>query len=153
MSFESYAASHFTLFTMAGTNAKPLEAMFGDLGNYDDMVGNRVNHDLWQVVKIRYLGDSFSGVFPPSITYSDGSNKLIAAIEGTVGKFALCGFNQGAAICSIVYREIMAGTLQHRRGDLVAGVMFGNPLREEGHTIPGGLDPPQKFIFSKYTSF
>lgn len=147
MSYESYAASHFTLFTLAATNAKPLELLVGDLGNYDDMVGNRVDRNLWRVVPIRYLGDSFTGVFPPVITYTDGFRKLVAAIEGTVGKFALCGFSQGAGVCSMVYKEIMEGTLQHRRGDLVAGVMFGNPMREQGHTIPGGADPGGHGLF------
>lgn len=141
MSYESYAASHFTLFTLSTTNSKQWLKVVGDLGNYDEMVANRVDRDLWQVVRVRYLGDEFSGIFPTTVTYADGYRKLVAAIESTVGKFALCGFGQGAAVCSMVYKEIMSGTLQHRRDDLVAGVMFGNPMREAGHTIPGGINP------------
>lgn len=55
------------------------------------------------------------------------------------GPFGLVGFSQGAEIVSRIYRELV-GSLQHRRQDFVGGVVFGNPMREQGH-YQGHVDP------------
>ena len=55
--------------------------------------------------------------------------------------FALGGYSQGAEAASRVLAEIMTGTLQWARPNLIGGYTFGNPWRLRGHTFPGGTDP------------
>lgn len=56
--------------------------------------------------------------------------------------FMLGGYSQGGEAASRVYAELLpGGRLAHRMADYVAGYTFGNPCRQEGHTIVGGSDP------------
>ena len=55
--------------------------------------------------------------------------------------FALGGYSQGAEAASRVLAEIMTGSLQSVRPNLIGGYTFGNPWRLTGHTFPGGTDP------------
>lgn len=52
--------------------------------------------------------------------------------------FALGGYSQGAEAASRVLAEIMTGTLQSARPNLIGGYTFGNPWRMTGHTFPSG---------------
>lgn len=129
------------LFTLRGTGTRLLQtALFGNtLGNYDVMVGEGVDPAKWDWVEIPYIGDSVGLL--NAVSLADGKANLMAAIDAHDGEFALAGFSQGAAICSEVYKEIRSGSMTDRDADFITGVMFGNPLREQGHTIPGGTDP------------
>jgi hypothetical protein len=55
--------------------------------------------------------------------------------------FALGGYGQGAEAASRVLAEIMTGSLQSTRPNLIGGYTFGNPWRLTAHTFPGGTDP------------
>ena len=55
--------------------------------------------------------------------------------------FALGGYSQGAEAASRILAEIMTGSLQSARPNLIGGYTFGNPWRHTGHTFPGGTDP------------
>ncbi|MDH6245188.1 hypothetical protein [Mycobacterium sp. OTB74] len=55
--------------------------------------------------------------------------------------FAIGGYSQGAEAASRVLAEIMTGSLQSVRPNLIGGYTFGNPWRLTGHTFPGGTDP------------
>lgn len=55
--------------------------------------------------------------------------------------FALAGYSQGAEAASRVVAQIMTGSLQWARPNLIGGYTFGNPWRLTGHTFPGGIDP------------
>lgn len=55
--------------------------------------------------------------------------------------FALGAYSQGAEAASRVLAEIMTGSLQSARPNLIGGYTFGNPWRLSGHTFPGGADP------------
>jgi hypothetical protein len=82
-----------------------------------------------------------ASLFDAGYSYETGVANTIDAINATSGPFVLAGASQGAAIISAVYNEIRYGSLTNRRDDLLAGVTFGNPCREGGHTFPGCLDP------------
>lgn len=133
-----------TLFTVTGTSGSTIEALMGSpTGLADIQVGLGVEATLWNWRPIEYRGgvlgvDSF---FAMDRTAADGTQKLMAAIEATPGAFAICGLSQGAIVCSNVYDAIRTGGLQHRQADFLGGVMFGNPRRQTGFTIPGGFDP------------
>jgi hypothetical protein len=55
--------------------------------------------------------------------------------------FVLGGYSEGAEAASRVLAEIMTGSMQWARPNLIGGYTFGNPWRMTGHTFPGGTDP------------
>ena len=133
-----------TLFTATGTSGSTVETLIGaPTGLADVMVGLGVEASLWNWRPIHYRGDTMTGdaFFHMDRTAADGTQKMMAAIEATPGAFALSGLSQGAIVCSNVYDAIRTGDLQHRQADFLGGVMFGNPRRQTGFTIPGGFDP------------
>ena len=93
--------------------------------------------DIWSPKKIEYP----AGGFPMWGSIDAGKDAVIREITNTSGPFALGGYSQGAAVVSEVFQEIWypGGSLYHRKNDLIAGVTFGNPMREEDHTWPGSL--------------
>ena len=133
-----------TLFTVRGTFGRAIETLMGNpMGNYETMVGQGVDKNYWNWVDVDYPGDklSFDSWFKMNETSEEGKQILIDLINRTPGKFALCGMSQGAAVISSVYQEIQSGILQGRKDDLIAGITFGSPKRQLGHTIPGGVCP------------
>ena len=65
--------------------------------------------------------------------------QMLRRCPGT--RIALVGYSQGAEAASRVLAEIMTGSLQWARPNLIGGYTFGNPWRLTGHTFPGGTDP------------
>jgi hypothetical protein len=64
----------------------------------------------------------------------DAVHALITSLPvGT--PLVLFGFSEGAAVMSDIYDQIRGGDLYARHADLIAGVMYGNPRREEGVTF------------------
>lgn len=84
-----------------------------------------------------------AAAFPMGASVDAGVLELINLINKLRPgrKFALCGYSQGAIVCSLVLIEILFGSLQHRKGDLLGGAMFGNPMRQAGVSFPGGKNP------------
>jgi hypothetical protein len=132
-----------TIYPVDGTGSTdPRHTNPNATGGYPARVAQQlVAHDpvLWNWVPIDYPASGY----PIGPSVDDGAGKLIAYINATPGPFVLSGLSQGAMVCSKVYNEIRYGSLRHRRADFVAGVMFGSPAREPGHTInlPGATDP------------
>lgn len=93
--------------------------------------------DIWRPKKVEYP----SGGFPMWTSIARGVDMVIEEINNTTGPFALGGYSQGAAVVSTVFQEIWypGGSLHHRKKDLIAGVTFGNPMRETDHTWPGSV--------------
>lgn len=117
------------LFTFAGT-ATP------DLTMFQALMGTKVDKTIWEWVPVIY-----PHWFPVQASVAKGVQNCIAAINAWPGKFGLSGYSQGAILCSGVLWELRYGSMQHRYQDLIGAVMFGNPLREAGVTIPNGIDP------------
>jgi len=109
-------------------------------GGVGDPFARLADPDLINPVYIEYpdsfvTGGNALGLMASSIQV--GVNNLISAIQQTPGPFMLAGYSQGAVVTSQVYQEIISGVLQDRRNDLLAGVTFGNPVRQKNHTWPG----------------
>lgn len=124
------ASSPITLYTVSGTFA-------GAERGYPADVARAVDPHSYTWERVRYPG----AAFPMNLSVDLGVSNLVDLIRSHPGKFALVGYSQGAIVTSRVYDMLRSGDLQDRRQDLVAGVTFGNPMREAGHTIPGGTDP------------
>jgi hypothetical protein len=84
-------------------------------------------------------------IYPPAAAASAAVANLTATITATPGKFVLIGHGLGAEVMSVVGQSIWSpyGTMKARVNDLLAGVTFGNPMRQAGHTIglAGAIDP------------
>ena len=90
------------------------------------------------------------GPIPPGAPLSPSyAESVRIAVTNAIGwinnypkqTFALGGYSQGAEAASRVLAEIMTGSLQWARPNLIGGYTFGNPWRLTGHTFPGGTDP------------
>jgi hypothetical protein len=129
------------VLTFAGTFAAP------GTGYPSDVV-NGANPDL--VFEVPVQSPWSFGPIPPgaptSPSYAEavqiGVTNAIAWINTNPKQtFALGGYSQGAEAASRVLAEIMTGSLQGARPNLIGGYSFGNPWRLTGHTFPGGTDP------------
>jgi hypothetical protein len=84
-------------------------------------------------------------VYPPAAAANAAVANLTNTITATPGKFMLIGFGLGAEVMSVVGQSVWSpfGAMKARQNDLLAGVTFGNPMRQAGHTIglPGAVDP------------
>lgn len=128
-----WVAGTSNLFYINGRTTNPITPP----GMVADTSWVNVNRSIWDVQAVLYP----AALIPMSQSIARGKAALIEAIESRSGPFALAGTSQGALIASLVYKEVRSGSLQHRRRDLIAGTMFGNPFREQGVTFPGGPDP------------
>lgn len=126
------------LYTLSGTFV-PAKA------GYQADIAMKVDPKLYEWVPVDYPAT----LLPLNDSINQGVASLIAQIKSRPGKFALVGYSQGGAIISRVYDELRSGSLQDRRQDLIAGVAMGNPMREGGHTIPGGTDPGGHGLFAQ----
>lgn len=74
-------------------------------------------------------------------------NQMRRHLDGNDQKFVLVGYSQGAMVTSRVLKRMLNGDLKQYLDRCIAGVTFGNPLREHGRFVgvhsPGGqgLDP------------
>ena len=129
------------VLTFAGTWAAP------GTGYPSDVV-NAANPDL--VFEVPIDAPWSFGPIPPGAPTSPSyaQSVQIAVTNATAWinanpqqTFALGGYSQGAEAASRILAEIMTGSLQSARPNLIGGYTFGNPWRLTGHTFPGGTDP------------
>ena len=140
-----------TLYTFAGTGAATFRPLFGDLNQFDMQVGEGVNQNKYKVVVVDYPGahmpwdasgdEVFTSGYTIQLGCEQGRDNAVTAITATEGKFAFAAYSLGCVVAAMVYAEIVSGSLTSRAGDFLGAVTFGNPVREAGHTIPGGTDP------------
>ena len=102
-------------------------------GLFDDPFPLLLDPSIWDFQRVSYP----AAIFPMNASVNAGVTDLINKINSHSGPFALGGYSQGAITTSIVLNEIRYGTLNHRLNDLIAGITFGNPLREVNHAWPG----------------
>lgn len=94
--------------------------------------------DYYECITIDYPASMLEAQYSHNV----GKANLIAAINARPGPFAMAGMSQGAGVISDVYNELRSGSLVDRRADFIRGLAAGNPWREEGTTIPGGMVQP-----------
>jgi hypothetical protein len=102
-----------------------------------DWLSNALHPDqfTWQLV------DYPAWTYPMETSINVGVEMMAELITSTTTDFVLVGTSQGADVISNVYDELRTGALTAYRSRLLAGVTFGNPRREAGHTFPGCADP------------
>lgn len=94
----------------------------------------------WQPV-----GNYPATAFPMAPSIAAGEAELVRLITEVHPDrtFAMIGYSQGAIVTSNIYDRLRSGDLQKYRGQFIGGVTWGNPRREQGHTLgmPGAVDP------------
>lgn len=121
-----------TIFTVSGTVADMWTGYPADVARAMD-----TSVYYWQPVNYP------AATFPMGPSARAGETELVRLLKlmKPGDPFVLVGYSQGAMVTSRVFRRIMSGDLQQYQSGLLAGVTFGNPLRQAHHTFPGGADP------------
>lgn len=134
-------AVRVVIFTVSGTGAP------WDIG-YPIDIANAQDKSRVTVQGIGYP----AATFPMGRSVDVGVAELVNQMQkhldrDPLTKFILIGYSQGAIVTSRVLKRMMGGDLTRYYDRCIAGVTFGNPLREKnkyvGDTNPGGqgLDP------------
>lgn len=121
-----------TIFTVAGTGADWMVGYPADIARAMDPAIYQ-----WQPVGYR------AATYPMGASVSEGERELVRLIglPHLPQDFVLVGYSQGAIVTSRTLRRILQGDLRALKPRLKAVVNIGNPMRERGHTFPGGADP------------
>ncbi len=118
-----------TLFTVNGT-AEPDPFGAGFPGDVARMLID-VADGMWIWQPIGYP----AAVFPMGPSVQAGRSELCAQIDRHPGNIVMSGYSQGAIVVNIVWRDDIlspAGSLHHRKDDVVAILNFGDPMRCPG---------------------
>lgn len=141
----------------APTPAAELPVLFTVHGTFVDMWTGYPADAARELVGVYYWQPVWypAAAFPMGKSVDAGVGELIRLInELRPGrKFAFCGYSQGAIVCSRVLNELLSGSLRDRLGDFLGGAMFGNPMRQEGKSFPGGRDPGGRGIAEQRLTF
>lgn len=96
----------------------------------------------WKPVEYPHSFGPINPPFPGAPSYADSVQQGVAntelAINSTPGRFAICGYSQGAEVVSRVCAELAAGSLNHRLEDCIGCVTFGDPARQVSDLTFGG---------------
>lgn len=132
-----------TLFTCNGTGVAATTAT--GVG-FAAQVGAGVNQTSYTWSPIPYPAD-----LPILTSYEQGVTALTQQIDELPdnANYALCGYDQGAMVVSQALNAALSGLVGVDNGaNLLAGVTFGNPMRQTTHTIPHATDPGGAGIMS-----
>jgi hypothetical protein len=122
-----------TVFTLNGTGyGGPAGSLTTTGTGFAAYVGANLNSKLYAWYPL-----SYPAALPFSLSYQQGVQTLAGKInELPIGaRYVLVGYDQGAMIASQVYNSVTQGLVGVGR-QLVAGVTFGSPMRQYGHTFP-----------------
>ena len=122
----------------------------GTLGGYQSSASQRVSDPTADWLGTGLAGnanfnhipvDYPAAVYPMGPSINTGVKNLTAAINSAANPFILVGTSQGACVIADVYDQLRSGNLTSHRSNLLAGITFGNPRRQAGHSFTGGTDP------------
>lgn len=108
-----------------------------DQPGYGSQIARSLDRSIFNWYPVAYNSDAF----PLNVGVEAAVDKAVSLILRDSSKIFLVGHGKGAVVASKLYDEFRSGRLVGRRPDLLGVFNFGNPLREEGHTVPGGIDP------------
>jgi hypothetical protein len=125
--------SRHILFTLAGTFVDELTGFPAD-------VGRAIDSNIYRWVPIKYPATFGNPSYASSVQL--GVEELIRQIKAAPDtSFAFCGYSQGGEVVSRVFMEMQNGELKDRMKDFIGAAVFGNPMRELGHTFVGNPNP------------
>lgn len=103
-------------------------------------LGEAINKGVWSHQPIGYP----AAAFPMRPSYTAGVTEFVRQLDlyrCDQRTWGFGGYSQGAIVTSIVLQRVLTGDLQRYKSTFIGGITFGNPMREAGHTLPGGIDP------------
>lgn len=122
----------------AAINKQPSLTVDNAWGGFPWQVANGVNQNLYTPLQIKYPAQGYLAGSPMS--YADSVAQGVAtgaAMIQQAGQFVLIGSNQGAQVVSELLVSLQSGDLAAYLPNLLAGITFSNPWRENGHSWPG----------------
>lgn len=138
-----------TIFSVCGTGecstpnatTKKTSPLPGDnqWGGFSWQVAQGVDQSRFTAVNVNYPAQGFWLGNPIDYlgSVAIGVQVLAGLITGSSGNFVLSGYSQGAQVVSEVLMQLLSGSLKAHLPRLVAGVTFGNPMRQAGRTWRG----------------
>lgn len=102
-------------------------------------VGQALNPNVWSHQPIGYPANAF----PMRPSYTAGEVEFVNQLYrwGCQRRtWGFGGYSQGAIVTSNILDRLQTD-LSDFADTFIGGVTWGNPRREAGHTLPGGLDP------------
>ena len=90
------------------------------------------------------IGNYPATPFPMWPSIMQGVHELTNQISSKPGKFAMCGYSQGAVVVGQVLKHALmdpGGPLHYRLTDLTKVVFWGNPMRQQGIVTPDNYLP------------
>jgi hypothetical protein len=114
-------------------------------GGYGWQVAKTVNQNKFAATNITYPNTGVSSGSP--ITLNNAVAAGVTNVENilySIGSspFILLGYGQGAMIMSEILVQMQSGSLTAYMDNLLGAVMFGNPMRQSGHTFPNDPTGP-----------
>lgn len=108
-------------------------------GGFSWETAKGVNQGFFNPIQIPYPAKGFGAGMPTTYLQSVGQGVALGAgmIQQLNDKFILVGYSQGAQVISELYQQLKSGSLKAYWPKFVAGVTFGNPMRQQGHSWPG----------------
>jgi hypothetical protein len=107
---------------------------------YSFDLGQAADKSRWLHQPVGYPAQAF----PMRPSYMAGVTEMLRQTDlhnCTHNTWGFAGYSQGAIVASIILQRVLTGDLQQYKSTFIGGVTFGNPMREKGHTCPGGTDP------------
>ena len=106
--------------------------------DYGSQIARLLDPNLFNWYPIAYNAEAF----PLSAGVNHAVDMTVSMILGSASKVFLIGHGLGAVVASKLWNEFQTGgRLASRASDLLGIYNFGSPMRQGGHTIPGGIDP------------
>lgn len=121
------------LFSVCGTGV-------GWNVGYPFDLGQAVDQSRWLHQPVGYPAQAF----PMRPSYMAGVTEMLRQMDlhnCEHNTWGFASYSQGAIVTSIILQRVLTGDLQRYKSTFIGGVTFGNPMREKGHTCPGGIDP------------
>lgn len=128
-----------TLYTVNGTGVTMWDGYPADLAR-------AVSDEQWVWQPVAYPGTAIP--MQPSINSGDSEFARLLRLRPPSNTWGFIGYSQGAIItsdimdrCGITHNPAVATDLAEYAASFIGGVTFGNPRREQTHTVPNGIDP------------
>ena len=137
----------YTLDGLASTGAtKPYDPSKNPNGGFPAELATKLvaaDPATWGWYAVDYNSQILTQQEPFGTAMARGVADATAKILATPGKIVLSSYSQGSLLATTLYNEFRSGTLQSRRGDLIAIMNFGDVTRPTGWTVPlyGAKDP------------
>jgi hypothetical protein len=141
--------SRHILYTLAGTFVDPWTGYPADLARSISMEMSTAQDENWYWQPVYYGPNGVPQAFPMQPSIDDGNREFARLLkqQSPTQTWAVVSYSQGQIVmadildrCGITQGKVTKDLAAYK-DSFIGAVSFGGPRREQGHTIPGGIDP------------